>query len=253
MSKRSLSILVVVCALALSVLAAPSPARAQETSHYTFVSFWAVPRAQWNDFEKATADTNAILGKLVADGTLESFGSSAILVHAEDGYTHINWFTSQSQAGILKTLDALQNASRSPQLVAATKHRDFMQHTIAHGGKTVNTTSGYVRVSIWQAKPGRGDDVENFFKKYIQPGLDAAVADGAVLSYNFDTEQVHTDAPGGYFLAVTYANGDGLDKSTAMLAKRDKEDPAGGEAFSSMLEASGHRDLLGRVLAFQHK
>ncbi len=253
MRKRSLIILGVVCALALSALAMPELASAQETSHYTFVSFWAVPRAQWSDFEKADADTNAILGKLVADGTLEAFGSSAILVHSEDGYTHINWFTSGTQAGILKTLDALQAASRSPQLVAATKHRDFMQHTIAHGGKTVKTTSGYIRVSIWQAKPGRGDDVEEFFKRYIQPGLDAGVADGSVLSYNFDTEQVHTDAPGGYFLAVSYANGEGLDKSTAMLAKRAKEDPAAGEGFGSMLESKEHRDLLGRILAFQHK
>jgi len=253
MRKRSWIILGAVCALALAALAMPAPASAQETTHYTFVSFWAVPRAQWSEFEKADANTNAILGKLVADGTLEAFGSSAILVHSEDGYTHINWFTSQSQAGILKTLDALQTASRSSQLAAATKHRDYMQHTIAHGGKTVNTTSGYVRVSIWQAKPGRSEDVENFFKKYIQPDLDAGVADGSVLSYNFDSEQVHTDAPGGYFLAVSYANGDGLDKSTAMLAKHAKEDPAAGEAFGSMLETKEHRDLLGRLIVFQHK
>ena len=68
MRMRRLTILGVVCALALSALAMPAPASAQETSHYTFVSFWAVPRAQWSDFEKADADTNAILGKLVADG-----------------------------------------------------------------------------------------------------------------------------------------------------------------------------------------
>ena len=253
MRMRRLTILGVVCALALSALAMPAPVSAQEASHYTFVSFWAVPRAQWSDYEKADADTNAILGKLVADGTLEAYGSCAILVHAEDGYSHINWFTSASQAGIVKTLDALKGVSRSPQLVAATKHRDFLQHTIGHGGKTVNTTSGYVRVSIWQAKPGRGEDVENFFKKYIQPDLDAGVADGSVLSYNFDTEQVHTDAPGGYFLAVTYANGEGLDKAMAMLAKHAKDDPAAGEAFGSMMETKDHRDLLGRILAFQHK
>ncbi|MGB9333905.1 MAG: hypothetical protein WCB14_02755 [Candidatus Acidiferrales bacterium] len=83
--------------------------------------------------------------------------------------------------------------------------------------------------------------------------MDAGVADGSVLSYNFDTEQVHTDAPGGYFLAVSYANGEGLDRSAAMLAKHAKEDPAVGEGFGSMLESKEHRDLLGRILAFQHK
>jgi hypothetical protein len=253
MRKRSSIILGVVCALALSALVAPPPAHAQETSHYTFVSFWAVPRAQWSDFEKAEAQTNAILEKMVSDGTLVGWGSAASLVHSEDGYTHFSWFTSETQAGILKTLDALQNVSRTPQLAASTKHKDYMQHTIAHGGKTAKTNSGYLRVAAWQAKPGRGEDVENFFKKYIQPDLDAGVADGSVLTYNFDTEAVHTDAPGAYFLAVAYANGDGLDKASAALAKHAKEDPAAGEGFGSMLETKDHRDILARLLAFQHK
>jgi hypothetical protein len=253
MRKRSLIILGVVCALALLALSAPAPVNAQETTHYTYVSFWAVPRAQWSDFEKAEAESNAIMEKMVGDGSLVAWGSGAIVVHTEDGYTHFDWFTSETQAGILKTLEALQSVSRTPQLAGSTKHRDYMQHTIEHGGKTVRTSSGYVRVGIWQAKPGRGEDFEKFFKKYIQPDLDAGVADGSVLTYNFDTEQVHTDAPGAYFLAVAYANADGLDKSTAMLAKHMKEDPAAGDAFVSMQETAEHRDMLGRVLAFQHK
>jgi hypothetical protein len=253
MSKKRLMILGVVCALALSWLGAPSPARAQEATHYTFVSFWAVPRAQWGDFEKSEADTTAILEKMVADGTLVDWGAASSVVHTEDGYTHSIWFTSASQAGIMKTLDALQSPSRSAQLSAATKHRDYFQHTIAHGGKTARTNSGYVRVAAWQAKPGRGDDVEEFFKKYIQPDLDAGVADGSVLMYNFDTETIHTDAPGGYFLAVAYANGDGLDKAAAALAKHAKEDPAAGEGFGSMLETKEHRDELMRITGFQHK
>ncbi len=93
----------------------------------------------------------------------------------------------------------------------------------------------------------------SFFKKYIQPDLDAGVADGSVLMYNFDTEQIHTDAPGGYDLAVVYANGDGLDKSSAMLAAHAKESPAAGEGFGAMLETQAHRDDLTRILAFQHK
>jgi|SRR5271155_2419873 len=253
MSKRILMIAGVVCALALSWLAAPTPALAQDATHYTFVSFWAVPRAQWNDFEKAGADTAAILEKMVADGTVVSWGMGSSLVHTEDGYTHSTWFTSDTQAGILKTLDALQNASRTPQLAAATKHRDYFQHTLAHGGKTARANSGYVRVAAWQAKPGRGEDVEAFFKKYIQPDLDAAVADGSVLMYNFDTETIHTDAPGGYVLAVAYANGDGLDKAAAALARHAKEDPAAGEGFGAMLENKEHRDELFRLTGFQHK
>ncbi len=50
MIKKRFIILGVVYALAL---VAAAPAQAQDQTHYTFVSFWAVPRAQWTDFEKA--------------------------------------------------------------------------------------------------------------------------------------------------------------------------------------------------------
>ena len=252
MIKRSFTILGVVCALAISAIVAAHPA-AQDQTHYTYVSFWAVPRAQWNDFEKDRQQTYSVLEHLVGDGTLVAWGSDAAEVHTESGYTHATWFVSNTQGGITKTLESLRNSSRTQALASATKHADLMLHTIAHGGKTARTTSGYIRVAFWQAKPGRGHDVEEFFKKYIQPDLDAGVADGSVLMYNFDTEQIHTDAPGGYNLAVVYANGDGLDKAAATLAAHAKENPAAGEGFGAMLETQAHRDGLARILAFQHK
>jgi len=53
-----------------------------------------------------------------------------------------------------KTLEALQGSSTTQALANATKHMDVMLHSIAHGGKTARTTSGYLRVAFWQAKPG---------------------------------------------------------------------------------------------------
>jgi hypothetical protein len=147
----------------------------------------------------------------------------------------------------------VRTSSRRQALANTPKHSDLFLHSIAHGGKTGKATSGIVRVSMWRAKPGRGDDVEKFFEKYIKPDLDAGVADGSILMYNFDSQQIHTDAPGAYNLAVVYANGDGLDKASARLAARAKEDPAAGEGFGSMLVNEAHRDSLGRVLAYQHK
>jgi len=243
----------VVCALAMLSLMVTAPAQAQEPTHYTFVSYWDVPRAQWNDFEKAEAQTSSILEGLVADGTLTAWGSSAALVHTSGGYTHANWFVSETQGGIVKTLTALGTASRGSAYAGVTKHEDLLLHSIAHGGKTARATSGVIRVAMWQAKPGEGEGIENYFKKYIQPDLDAGVADGSVLMYNFDNEAIHTDAPGAYNLAVVYANADGLDKGAAQLAAHAKDNPAAGQGFGSMVETKDHRDSLGRVLAYQHK
>jgi len=253
MIKRSFNVLGIACALAITALVAATPARAEEPSYYTYVSFWAAPRAQWAAFEKSEAATDSILEGLVADGTLVCWGNAYSLVHTEDGYTHSDWFVSTTQAGILKTLEAIHNVATSESLVNTTKHRDLFLHSIAHGGKTARTTSGYIRVASWEAKPGRGEQIEQVFKKYIQPDLDAGVADGSVLMYNFDSQQIHTDAPGGYNLAVVYANGDGLDKGAAALAARAKENPAAAEAFGAMIDNEAHRDTLSRVLNFQHK
>ena len=52
---------------------------------------------------------------------------------------------------------------------------------------------------------------------------------------------------------IVVARRDGLDKNAALLASHAKENPAAGEGFDAMLEASAHRDNLGRVLAYQHK
>jgi hypothetical protein len=186
----------------------------------------------------------------VDDGTVVAWGSGANLVHTEDGYTHAEWFISSSQAGITKTLESLRSWSTTQTLANTTKHRDQMLHTISHGGKTALTTSGYLRVAFYQAKPGWGDDVEQFFKKYIQSDLDAGVADGSVLMYNFDTEQIHSEPPGGYDLAEVFANDNALDKGAAMWAAHAKENR---EEFGAMLETQAHRDGLLRIVTFQHK
>lgn len=253
MSKKIFTRWAAASAIALLGLMTAASARAQDQTYYTFVSEWAVPRAQWVDFEKAAEQANSILRGLVNDGTLVAWGSEAELVHTESGYTHADWFVSTSQGGIMKTLEALRSLSQGPAFTSAVKHQDAMLHTIAHGGKTAQATSGYIRVSFWQAKPGRGDEVEQFFKKYMQPDLDAGVASGSVLMYNFEDQQIHTDAPGDYYLAIVYANGDGLDKGSAILAAHAKDNPAAVAEFSAMVDIGTHRDSLGRILAFQHK
>src|SRR5260370_26463842 len=236
MIKRSITILGVVCALAISAVVAAAPPPAPEQTHYTFVSLWAVPRAQWPEFEKAQEHTYPLFERLVGDGTLIAWGSEAAVVHNESGFTHSDWFVSNTQAGITKTLEALRSSSRTQALANTTKHADLMLHTIAHGGKTARTTSGYLRVAFWQAKPSRGNDVEEFFNKYIQPDLDAGGADGSVLMYNFDSEQIHTDAPGGYNIAVVYANADGWDKAAEILSGPAKANPRASRGYRAMQE-----------------
>ena len=253
MLKRTFTVLALTFASALALAFQAPPAQAQDQTYYTYVSEWAVPRAQWAAFEKESAQSNSINQRLVADGTIIDWGTTTNYVHTEDGYTHADWFTATSRAGILKALETLRPTATGGAFTAVTKHRDYFQHTLVHGGKTSSGATGYLRVAAWQAKPGEGDALVEHFKKYLQPTLDSEVADGTVLMYNFDTEDIHSDAPGAYFLAVVYPSGEAIDKAYARLQAGSKENPAVGQMIQSLTVTEAHRDSLGKVTSYQHK
>jgi hypothetical protein len=253
MLKRTCIVLAFVFALALGLAVQATPAWAQDQTSYTYVSEWAVPRSQWAAFEKEGAQTNAAMQRLVADGTIIAWANSSAYVHTEDGYTHIDWFTATSRAGILKALDALRPGATGGAYTSVTKHQDYFLHTLVHGGKTSTGATGYLRVAFWQAKPGQGDALVEHFKKYIQPTLDAQVADGTLLMYNFDAEDLHTAGPGGYNLAVVFPSGEAMDKYFTRLAADSKDNPAVGQMIASLTVSEAHRDILFKVTSYQHK
>jgi hypothetical protein len=253
MLKRTCVVLVLAFALVLGTALIATPTGAQDPTYYTYVSEWNVPRGQWGAFEKERDQQNASLQHLIADGTIIAWGSDANYVHTEDGYTHEDFFVATSRAGILKALETLRPPATGGSYTSVTKHKDMFLHTMAHGGKTASATTGYVRVGSWMARPGEADAFEEHVKKYILPLLDADVADGTVLMYNFDTEDIHTDTQGAYTLAVVYPSGEAMDRAYARLAATMKDNPAVGEMVSNYTVSDAHRDYLGKVSAYQHK
>jgi hypothetical protein len=242
-----------VCTVMLSLAFLPAPAAAQDQDYYTYVSLWAVPRSEWAAFEKQEQASNSTLEKLVADGTIIAWGDEAARVHEEDGYTHADWFTATSRANLLKALEVQWAGATNAAFVSTTKHHDVFLDTVAHGGKTASGATGYIRVTYWKAKPGAEDALEGYVMKTIKPRLDAAVANGTILMYNFDKEDIHSDAPGGYNLAIVFPNAEAIDKFFADLRAAGKENPTVGQVLDSLTVAKEHRDSLGRVTAYQHK
>jgi hypothetical protein len=253
MLKRFLTVPGVVFAFVVALaLAAPS-AQAQDQTYYTYVSEWAVPRAQWAAFEKERDQSNSVMQRMVADGTLVAWGNAAAYVHTEDGYTHADWFTATSRANVLKVLEAVRPTATGGAFTSVTKHEDVLLHTLAHGGKTSSGSTGYLRVTFWQAKPGEGDALQAHFKKAIQPLLDTMVADGTILMYNFDEEDIHTSKPGGYNLALLFPTGDAIDKFFAALEDSEKSNPAVGQVIDALTVSEEHRDSFDKVTSYEHK
>src|SRR5258707_15641781 len=138
--------------------AAAQAAPAEKAPVYTYVSEWTVPRAMWADYKKEDeADVDA-MKKGVADGTLISFGTFAVLNHQEGEATHGSWFTATSMANLMKFLEGLRNApGATAPVLAASKHWDYILSTTNYGGHSGTFTNGYLRVARLPANAGAND------------------------------------------------------------------------------------------------
>jgi hypothetical protein len=249
--------LAVLCGLALSAVSVMTACAQmsdvkEKPPMYTYVAFWNIPRTQWADMDKSTASEKAALDKAIAGGTIVAYGDDHILVHTADSGTHDSWWSAMSMAGLLNVLDQFYKAGTptSPVMASATKHWDaiFVSHYYNwHAGSWKDV---YSEVAYYKMKPDVASDaLENLSKNIIGPLLEKMLSDGAIHEYEIDTEAVHTEAPGSFWIAYIAANAEGVDKVNAAIRETLKSNPTFGPAFISATDASAHRDYLSRTNA----
>jgi hypothetical protein len=245
-----------------AVLSVGAPAVAQTapaTEPYTFVAEWNIPRAQWagyvTDFDK---NTKPVLEKLAAAGTLISWGVFESIVHAPEGYSHGVWWTATSYAGIEKArIELVKSASASASLAAATGHRDYYLRSIVGGGKS-GSGEGYLNVSSYLVKAGKGQEWRQLWEKNSKPAFDDLVAKGALVGYSIDVEDVHTDSPMWRFVVTVSPSAEADDQFVAALDAADakltpEERKTRGLMMETLLEPGAHRDQYARVLRYWRK
>lgn len=255
MTRKSCSIFMGLCALALSSLCTV-PVNAQNSAvnekppMYTYVANWQIPRAHWPDMEKSTDSDKAILDKALADGTIIGYGNDENLVHQPDGYTHDGWWSSMSMAGLLNVLDQIDSSSSAalPVLQTATKHGDeilISRYYNKHSGPYKNAT---LQVAFYKLRDDAPDDaIDVLSKSMIVPLMEKLLADGTIVEYEVDTQAVHTNPPGGFAIVWVGANNASVDKVNVALREAMKAQPLGSPAFLSMIDFSKHRDELWRA------
>jgi hypothetical protein len=254
------SFFVPVCTLGLAVCFT-GPARAQQTPEvkekppmYTYVSDFNLPRAKWGEMDKLTADDAKVLDRAVADGTIIAYGDDRNLVHQADGYTHDTWWSAMSMAGVLNVLDQMvksnANTSSSSPLLSATKHEDAIYVSRFYNWKPGARKDLYTYGGTYKLKAEAPDDaLEMLSKTTIVPLLEKLLADGTLVEYEIDTEAVHSEAPGKFFIFLIAANAEAIDKFRAAQQEAIKSSPLFGPAFDSMTDYTGHRDMLARTNA----
>ena len=242
----------VLFALALIAgLAVPAGAQMQEVKEkprmYTYVALWTLPRSQWGEWPKNEAADEKILKDAVASGTLVGYGDDVNLVHQPDQPTHDDWFSSMSMAGLLNVLDQFykSGSTTSSVLESSTKHWDAIyvsRYYNRHAGSWQNI---YTHGSSYKLKEDApGDALDLLAKSVIVPRMEKLLADGLIHEYEIDTEVVHTDAPGTFWVFYLAANADALDKAAASLQENLKANPLISPAFGSMVDFKEHRDYL---------
>lgn len=252
MNKRLWSVFARVCALVLPTLSAiPSGAQTSEVKDkppmYSYIANWQIPRAQWAEMEKGGVAGKTILDKALADGTIVGYGKDESLVHQPDGETHDNWWSAMSMAGLIKVLDQFYASSNSasPALESATKHWDSILVSRYYNWHSGPWDRGYVSVSSYKLKADAPDDaIDTLSKQLIVPLLEKMLADGAIREYEIDTEAIHTEAPGTFWVVYVATTPEGLDTVHAAIVDSLKAHPLFGPVFDSMIDYSAHRDAL---------
>lgn len=219
---------------------------------FSYVGYWNIPRAQWSEMDKSIAGDQKILEQAVANGTLVGFGNDRNIVHQADGYTHDDWWSSMSMAGLLNVLDQFQKSgsSVSPVLSTSTKHMDSIFVSRYYNWRPGSAKDAYTHVAYYRFKPDAPSDaLDSLSKNLFVPLFEKLIADGTILEYEIDTEAIHSEAPGAFWIVFISSTAEGLDKATAARLEAQRANPLGGPAFSNMVDYGPHRDYMSRTNA----
>jgi hypothetical protein len=232
------------------------PALTQEVKEkppmYTYVGDWAIPRAQWAEMEKNTAEDAKVLDAALANGTIVAYGNDVNLVHQPDAQTHDDWWSAMSMAGLMNVLEQFYKSggATSPVLASATKHEDTIFVSRYYNWHAGSWKGVYTHGASYKLKADAPDNaVDMLSKSLVVPLMEKMLADGTIHEYEVDTQAIHSESPNMFWIFYITADATGLDKVNAALRDMMKANPLGGPAFGSMVDFSAHRDELARTNA----
>jgi hypothetical protein len=237
-------------------VALPASAQMQEVKEkprmYTYVALWELPRAQWPEWPKSEAADQNTLQDAVGKGWIISYGDDTNLVHQPDQATHDDWFQSMSMAGLMNTLDQFykSGATQTPLEQSATKHWDDIYVSRYYNWHPGSWQSIYAYGSSYKLKDDAPDGaLDTLAKSVIVPVMEKLLADGTIHEYEIDSEAVHTDPPGTFWIFYLCASPDGLDKVSQAIRDAVKANLLIVPSFDDMVNFKEHRDYLTRTNA----
>jgi hypothetical protein len=232
----------------VSVAAAQTAEIKEKPPMYTYFSNWTIPRAKWPDMAKLHGP-DAKLEHGLSSGALIGYGDDEVVAHTPEGYTHDDWFSSMSMAGLLNTLaDVMQGTGNTTGvLTSATKHADEIFESRFYHWRSGSWKGAYTRTGIYKLKDtAPSNAVEILARGFMVPFLEKLLADGTLVEYEIDEMALHSEAPGYFYVVFITPTAEGQDQVLKGLEEAFKANPLVGPSLDSMIDYSAHRDLLVR-------
>lgn len=256
------------CLLSVCLLAAVCPVLAQESNTYTSVALFKVKPEATNAFVDNMKKFIAPVGaKLLKEGTILGYGLDIDVFH-QPGSTNADiWMEVPSFAAFSKAEDAIHAALKaSPQLASAvwaatdtSAHQDLMvRHIFSNMKKPPAGVLPYTNFYSLRIKPGKMQQFNEVFEKYMKPGYDKLVADGTIFGYSVDIEIIHTDMSGLVWILAVLPDLAAKDKMLAATreagrARSAEERKAMSEALDAISVPGSHRDSISQAILSEMK
>jgi hypothetical protein len=269
----------------LAVLLSCISSAAQQTKPQPLI-FWYVytiqPGKEDEFLDLVKTVGQPVRDKLMADGVVVAWGVEATMLRVPGNGTHWIWYAVADWSGIekvdaemrtqiakLSSTDSMAAAGKKGAKPAASVNdrlREIADMSKTHDYVTRELVSNesptppagvlpFTRYAFVKVKPGKGGEYRKAWEKYNKPVYDKLVADGVILGYGLDVEEVRTSGEFTHFTWVDTKDLAAMDKlRAAFLADRDRrtqeEQDAITNLFTSLLDADASRGEIARSLIF---
>lgn len=271
------------CLLAMLLSCISSTAQQAKPQPLTFWYVYTINPGKEDEFiDLIKTVGQPVRDKLMAEGVVLAWGVQTSMLRVPSMGTHWIWYEVNDWSGIEKVDGAMRAqiakfsssdstatgvkkgqksaasvSDRLREIADMSKTHDYITRGLI-SEESPTTPAGvlpYTRYSFVKVKPGKGGDYRKAWEKYNKPVYDKLLADGVILAYGLDVEEVRTS---GEFTHFTWVDAKDLaagDKArAAFIADREHRSQEEQEAitslFVSLLDADASRGEIARSLIF---
>jgi hypothetical protein len=271
------------CLLAILLSCISSVAQQAKPQPLTFWYVYTINSGKEDEFiDLIKTVGQPVRDKLMADGVVLAWGVQTSLLRVPSMGTHWIWYEVNDWSGIEKVDGAMRAqiakfssndstaaagkkgmkpaasvSDRLREIADMSKTHDYVTRGLISEEST-STPAGvlpYTRYNFVKVKPGKAADYRKAWEKYNKPVFDKLLADGVILAYGLEVEEVRTSGEFTHFVWLDTKDLAAMEKfRAAFLADRDhrtqEEQDAIGNLFNSLVDADASRSEIARSLIF---